>query len=289
MKCYIITFPHFSAADPRALSMNVSQNSPELLVEARNVTVHAGGRRILDGVDLSVFRGEIVTLIGLNGAGKSTLARVLLGLLSPDEGRVYRMPGLEIGYSPQHLQRDPALPISVRRFLNLDARHDNAALKKVMDDVGAAEILDAPLSDISGGELHRVLLARSLLRHPDLLVLDEPLAGVDVTSQSELYRVIGDIRDRYHCGVLLVSHDLHVVMAATDRVVCLNHHVCCTGHPHAITSHPQFVALFGKQVADMVAVYAHSHDHVHDAAGEPVPLKDSEPLPEAADAGGGHD
>ena len=256
--------------------MNVSARSSERLVEARNITVRAGGRAILDHVDLSVSRGEIVTLIGLNGAGKSTLARVLLGLATPDEGEVRRIPGLKIGYSPQHLHPDPALPISVRRFLNLDARHDEAALRQVLKDVGASEILDTPLSDISGGELHRVLLARSLLRHPDLLVLDEPLAGVDVTSQSDLYRVIGNIRDRYHCGVLLISHDLHVVMAATDRVVCLNHHVCCTGHPSAITSHPQFVALFGKQVADVVGVYAHSHDHAHDADGYPVPLDEAQ-------------
>lgn len=266
--------------------MNVSRGTPERLIEARNVTVRAGGREILDQVDLSVSRGEIVTLIGLNGAGKSTLVRVLLGLVTPDEGSVHRKPGLKIGYSPQHLQRDPALPLSVRRFLNLDARHDEAALKQVLDDVGAAEILEAPLSDISGGELHRILLARSLLRHPDLLVLDEPLAGVDVTSQSELYRVIGDVRDRYDCGVLLVSHDLHVVMAATDRVVCLNHHVCCTGHPHAITSDPRFVSLFGKQVADVVAVYAHSHDHAHDAEGNPVLLDDTRSQPRVANARG---
>ena len=267
--------------------MYESPSSPERLVEARNVTLRAGGREILDHVDLWVCRGEIVTLIGLNGAGKSTLVRVLLGLTAPDEGEVRRLPGLKIGYSPQHLERDPSLPLSVRRFLNLDARHQEAALKQVLKDVGAAEILDTPLSDISGGELHRVLLARSLLRHPDLLVLDEPLAGVDVTSQSELYRVIGDIRDRYHCGVLLVSHDLHVVMAATDRVVCLNHHVCCTGNPHAITSHPQFVSLFGKQVADMMAVYAHSHDHAHDAEGHPVPLEEAGGQERAAGGSGG--
>jgi zinc transport system ATP-binding protein len=261
----------------------------EQLVEVRDVTLRAGGREILDHVHLSIRRGEIVTLIGLNGAGKSTLVKVLLGLTAPDEGEVRRIPGLKIGYSPQHLHRDPALPISVQRFLNLGGYHQRPALRQVLDDVGAAEILDAPLSDISGGELHRVLLARSLLRRPDLLVLDEPLAGVDVTSQSDLYRVIGGVRDRYHCGVLLVSHDLHVVMAATDRVVCLNHHVCCTGHPQVITSHPQFVSLFGRQVAEVVALYAHSHDHVHDAEGNPVPLDEDGSRRRTAGAPGGPD
>jgi zinc transport system ATP-binding protein len=256
----------------------------ELLVEARNITVYAGERRILDGVDLSLRRGEIVTLVGLNGAGKSTLIRVILGLATPDEGEVRRAPGLRIGYSPQHLKPDPALPITVRRFLTLAEAHDDEELIEVLDDVGAAAILDAPLAAISGGELHRVLLARSLLRRPDLLVLDEPLAGVDVASQSDLYRVIGQIRDQYRCGVLLVSHDLYVVMAATDRVVCLNHHVCCTGHPHSIASHPQFVSLFGKHIAEAVGVYSHRHDHVHDAEGEAVPIETDPAVAFAASA-----
>ena len=219
-------------------------------------------------------RGEIVTLIGLNGAGKSSLIRVLLGVLKPTAGTIRRRTGIRIGYSPQFLHPDIALPLTVRRFLTLSEPRDDASLVSVLADVGASAVLDAPLAGISGGELHRVLLARSLLRRPDLLVLDEPLAGVDVTSQSDLYRVIGDIRDRYHCGVLLVSHDLHVVMAATDRVICLNHHVCCTGHPSSVASDPQFVSLFGKHVAEVMAVYAHHHDHVHDAAGEPVPIRE---------------
>jgi len=119
------------------------------------------------------------------------------------------------------------------------------------------------------------LLARAMLRKPDLLVLDEPLAGVDVAGQSELYRLIAEIRQRYACGVLLVSHDLHVVMAATDRVVCINHHVCCTGRPESVTRHPEFVALFGRHVAEVLAVYTHHHDHQHDMAGEAMPLDES--------------
>lgn len=247
-----------------------SPGSP--LVEARGVSVSFGRQNVLEEVDLAVHPGEIVTLIGLNGAGKSTLVRVLLGIVQPSRGRVVRAPGLRIGYAPQHVHRDPVLPMTVRRFLALGAPATRKRLAGLLAEVGAGAVLDYPVAEISGGELHRVLLARALLREPDLLVLDEPLAGVDVTAQSELYRLIADIRDRYGCGVLLVSHDLHLVMAATDTVVCINRHVCCTGHPRAIARDPAFVSLFGRHVANTFAVYEHSHDHHHDALAEPVPL-----------------
>ena len=232
-----------------------------------------GRRSVLEAVNLTVHAGEIVTLVGLNGAGKSTLVRVLLGIIPPSLGEVVRAPGLRIGYSPQHVHRDPVLPMTVRRFLTLGASATRERLGILLAEVGAGAILDHPLAEISGGELHRVLLARALLREPGLLVLDEPLAGVDISSQSDLYRLIGTIRGRYGCGVLLVSHDLHLVMAATDTVVCLNRHVCCTGHPQAITRHPEFVSLFGPHVASGLAVYQHSHDHRHDALGESVPIE----------------
>jgi len=232
---------------------------------------------VLDSVDLAVRPGEIVTLVGLNGAGKSTLIRVLLGIVRPDAGEVVRAPGLRVGYSPQQVHRDPVLPMTVRRFLTLGAPAPRERLEALLDEVGAGAILAHPMAEISGGELHRVLLARALLREPGLLVLDEPLAGVDVTGQSELYRLIARIRDRHGCGVLLVSHDLHLVMAATDTVVCLNRHVCCTGHPRSITRHPEFISLFGPHVSSVLAVYQHSHDHRHDALGEPMPLDSGEP------------
>lgn len=244
------------------------------LIEAHALSVRFRERIILDRVDLQVSRGEIVTVIGLNGAGKSTLVRALLGLITPTSGEILRQPGLRIGYSPQHLHLDATLPLSVARFLTLGARTSEGRLRDLLAEVGVANVLHSQIADISGGELHRVLLARALLRKPDLLVLDEPLAGVDVAGQSELYRLIAEIRDRYTCGVLLVSHDLHVVMAATDRVVCINHHVCCTGRPESVTRHPEFVALFGRHVAEGLAVYTHDHDHQHDVAGAPVPLDD---------------
>jgi zinc transport system ATP-binding protein len=242
------------------------------LIAAHALSVHFRERAILDRVDLTVSRGEIVTVIGLNGAGKSTLVRALLGLIRPTAGRILRQPGLRVGYSPQHLHLDATLPLSVARFLTLGGRAPRPRLQELLTEVGVADVLDSQVADISGGELHRVLLARALLRKPDLLVLDEPLAGVDVAGQSELYHLIADIRDRYACGVLMVSHDLHVVMAATDKVVCINHHVCCTGRPESVTRHPEFVALFGPHVAEGLAVYSHHHDHQHDVAGAPVPL-----------------
>jgi zinc transport system ATP-binding protein len=244
------------------------------LIEARALSVRFRERTILDRVDLQVSRGEIVTVIGLNGAGKSTLVRALLGLVTPESGTIHRQPSLRIGYSPQHLHLDATLPLSVARFLTLGAPTPERRLRELLAEVGVADLLDSQVAAISGGELHRVLLARALLREPDLLILDEPLAGVDVAGQSELYRLIADIRDRYSCGVLLVSHDLHVVMAATDRVVCINHHVCCTGRPESVTRNPEFVALFGPHLAEVLALYSHRHDHQHDVAGAPVPLDD---------------
>jgi zinc transport system ATP-binding protein len=242
------------------------------LIEAHALSVHFRDRAVLDRVDLHVSRGEIVTVIGLNGAGKSTLVRALLGLIAPTSGKVTRQPGLRIGYSPQHLHLDATLPLTVAGFLTLGAPTSESRLRDTLVEVGVADVLHSQVANISGGELHRVLLARALLRKPHLLVLDEPLAGVDVAGQSELYRLIGTIRDRYACGVLLVSHDLHVVMAATDRVVCINHHVCCTGRPEDVTRSPEFAALFGPHVARGLAVYTHHHDHQHDVAGAPVPL-----------------
>ncbi len=249
----------------------VEGDETEALVRACAVSVRIGRRRILDRVDLAVRAGEIVTLIGLNGAGKSTLVRVLLGLIPPTEGEVARAPGLRIGYSPQHLHRDAILPITVRRFLTLGGPASTERIEALLDEVGVAGVLDRPLAGLSGGELQRTLLVRALLRKPGLLVLDEPLAGVDVASQGDLYRLIAEIRDRHGCGVLLVSHDLHLVMAATDTVVCLNRHVCCTGRPRAILQHPEFLSLFGADASGVLAVYPHAHDHRHDAKGDPVP------------------
>jgi len=248
----------------------------EVLVDATEVAVAIGDRPILDGIAVRVDSGRIVTLIGPNGAGKTTMVRVILGLVPPARGRIYRRPGLRVGYVPQRLQLDPTLPITVGRFLDLGLRRGvgrrKARCAQVLEEVGAPRVLEHSLHAVSGGELQRVLLARALLRDPDLLVLDEPVQGVDIAGQADIFHLIGQIRSERGCGILLVSHDLHLVMAATDHVVCINHHVCCAGTPDSVSQDPAFVELFGRKVASELAIYHHHHDHVHDAAGHVVTL-----------------
>jgi zinc transport system ATP-binding protein len=241
------------------------------LIEAEAITLRIGSSELLSAVDLDVRAGEVVSLIGPNGAGKTTLIRVLLGLLKPSAGRVRRQPGLVVGYVPQRIRMDPILPLTVHRFLTIGAgrRRETAP---VLAAVGARHLTRAAMHELSGGELQRVVLARALVREPGLLILDEPAQGVDFNGQLELYELIERIRRERGCGVLLVSHDLHVVMGATDRVVCLNRHVCCSGEPEAVSRHPEYVGLFGPRAAAGLAVYTHDHDHAHDLAGEVVAL-----------------
>ena len=224
---------------------------------------------IIRDIDLQMKKGEIITLIGPNGAGKTTLVKLVLGLLQPCQGVVKRKKKLRIGYMPQHLHIDPTLPITVKRFLQL-ANPSRPSIEQVLQEVGIAELLTRPIQRISGGEMQRVLLARALLRKPELLVLDEPAQGVDINGQNELYQMISSIRDRQGCGVLMVSHDLHLVMAQTDTVICLNHHVCCHGHPEQVSNDPAYRELFGAQQAAALAVYQHHHDHDHDIHGDVI-------------------
>ena len=242
----------------------MSTETASILAAVEDVRVELARGEILAGVSLEIARGEIVTIVGPNGAGKTTLLRVLLGLLQPTSGQVVRTPGLRIGYMPQRIQIDPVLPLSVRRFLTLTGHRSRADLEQVLGEVGALAVIDSPIQGLSGGETQRVLLARALLRDPDLLVLDEPIQGVDVQGQLELFALIGRLRKERGCAVLMVSHDLHLVMAATDRVVCLNRHVCCTGTPEAVQGSAAFVELFSPQVVANLAIYAHQHDHRHD-------------------------
>ncbi len=240
----------------------------DALLELEDVSLRRDGRDILRQIRLVVQRGEIVTLIGPNGAGKSCLVRLAAGLLTPSSGRLRRLPGLRIGYMPQSLKLDRSMPLSVDAFLALLSESPSRDERRaVLEETGGGDLTERSVHALSGGEWQRVLLARALLRRPDLLLLDEPMQGVDLNGQEELYRLIAELPARHRCGVLMVSHDLHLVMAATDRVVCLNGHVCCAGHPESVSSHPEYLRLFGLQGSRGLAVYSHHHDHDHDAHG----------------------
>lgn len=229
------------------------------LIKVNDVWVKFHQYVALKAVSLTVQRGEIVTLIGPNGAGKSTLLQIVLGLLPPQMGEIIRAPGIRIGYMPQRLVVNPTLPLTVRRFLMLSGIREEVAITAILEEVNALRLLQRPLQKISGGEMQRVLLARALLRQPDLLILDEPIQGVDVIGQYELYELITRIRTQRGCGILMASHDLHLVMAATDAVICLNQTVCCSGHPATVSQHPAYLQLFGIRAARDLAIYTHHH------------------------------
>ena len=235
----------------------------EALVQVKGVTVHYGRRMVLDHVDLAVHEREIVTLIGPNGAGKSTLVKVMLGLQRPHHGKVELRPKTRVGYVPQKLHIDPILPLTVRRFMTLTHAADERRLRATLKEVGAEHLLDEQMATLSGGENQRVLLARALLREPQLLFLDEPIQGVDVGGQGELYDLISRLRDERGCGILMVSHDLHLVMARTDRVFCLDQQVCCSGHPERVLESDESPI---SMPIDGLVPYTHHH-HDHDSRG----------------------
>lgn len=248
------------------------------LIEASQISHQFGQNSVLDHVSLVIHPKEIVTLIGPNGAGKSTLLKILLGLLKPTSGKVVRKTGLKIGFMPQKIHIDPTLPLTVQRFLTLGIPKNSRSsrqntlknptdnhtttLAQIIDELNIGHLLNQPIQRVSGGEMQRILLARALVREPDLLVLDEPVQGVDIQGQTELYQYINQIRHQRGYGILMVSHDLHIVMKNTDQVLCLNQHICCSGHPQDVSQSSEFKALFGGQT-DIIAFYEHHHDHAH--------------------------
>lgn len=234
----------------------------DILIKAESLSKSFHGQKVVDGVSLSLKAGEIMTVIGPNGSGKTTLIKLLLGLESPDGGALTRKPNLRVGYVPQKLQLPRVLPVTAEWFLRL-SQHDGN-LESIAAELGIGDCLGKSIHALSGGQMQRLLLARALLVQPELLVLDEPAQGVDVTGQAELYALIARISRERGAGVLMVSHDLHLVMSATDHVICLNHHICCEGHPHSVQGDPAFTELFGKRVAHELAIYTHHHDHNHD-------------------------
>ncbi|MGD9863332.1 MAG: metal ABC transporter ATP-binding protein [Pseudodonghicola sp.] len=234
------------------------------LIAARDLTIRLGGHTILEDVNVEIAPGEIVTIVGPNGSGKSTFLRALIGAIRPTAGRIERAPGLRLGYVPQKLAIDRSLPLTVRRFLGLPHRIGRAQADEVLRRAGAEGLADRQMVDLSGGQFQRVLLARALLERPQLLLLDEATQGLDQPGAAAFYRRIEEVRQELGCAVVMVSHDLHVVMAASDRVICLNGHICCQGAPEIVADAPEYRALFGTGTKGALALYRHEHTHDHD-------------------------
>lgn len=240
------------------------------LIESHGLTLRQGPREVLRDVDFAIRPGEIVTVVGPNGSGKSTLMRGLIGALKPAKGHITRQKDLRLGYVPQGLRLDGTMPMTVTRFLNLPYRASAGARAKALAEAGAGDLADRQMSALSGGQFQRVLLARALLNEPQILILDEPTTGLDQPAQAAFYLLIEDLRNRLGCAVLMVSHELHVVMSASDRVICLNGHICCEGHPEVVAQAEEYRALFGTGTKGALALYRHEHTHRHDhAPGEP--------------------
>ena len=243
--------------------MNVNNNT---LVILKDAGYRQNDKWLVKGVSLAVEKGKIVTLIGPNGSGKSTTAKIALGIFKKIEGEVEKYTN-KIGYVPQKISIDWTLPLRVYDFLTLTENISEVAIDEALSLTGVIHLKNKNLGNLSGGEFQRVLLARAISKKPELLVLDEPVQGVDFTGEIALYELIKKISDQLNCGILLISHDLHTVMSATDHVVCLNGHVCCSGYPIDVAKNNEYKALFGEQASQILTRYEHKHDHVHTSDG----------------------
>ncbi|NRB37860.1 MAG: ATP-binding cassette domain-containing protein [Pseudomonadales bacterium] len=246
-----------------------------VLIQADNISFSANGRQILSNVSMSLSEKEVLTIIGPNGAGKTTLLRILVGLQKPTSGKINNSKKLSFGYMPQKLHLNPNMPIPVSSFLKINTKNTRDT-DAIMQELNIQHLSRTSMHKLSGGERQRVLLARALLRKPDVLILDEPAQGVDISGQSRLYELINQARNIHHCAVLMVSHDLHIVMANTDRVICLNQHICCMGHPDTVSTDAAYLSLFGDTPSPALAHYTHHHDHHHDLHGKVVDGKHNE-------------
>ena len=234
-----------------------------LLIELNNCGVYRNEKWLVRGVSIKVYKGQIVTLIGPNGSGKSTTAKMALGILKPDEGKNLVQNDIKVSYVPQKISIDWSLPLRVIDFMNLIERHNINNITETLSLTGIKHLLYDDVRNLSGGEFQRLLMARAIAKKPDFLVLDEPVQGVDYPGEIALYKTIQEIVKNLNCGILLISHNLHVVMSQTDHVVCLNGHVCCSGAPKSIVKEAEYIKLFGKNMDPTLAFYEHEHDHNH--------------------------
>jgi zinc transport system ATP-binding protein len=244
----------------------MNTKTKKILLKVENVSFSKNNKCLVKGVSLEVKEGEIVTLIGPNGSGKSTTAKIALGIYKDIEGKVKRFTD-KIGYVPQKISIDWTLPIRVIDFMSLTEDPTDEQINIALILTGVEHLRNKNLSDLSGGEFQRVLIARAIAKQPNLLVLDEPVQGVDFKGEIALYELIKKISEELNCGILLISHDLHVVMSATDFVVCLNGHVCCSGTPEAVSKNNEYQELFGDRASSILSLYEHKHDHTHSQDG----------------------
>ena len=242
-------------------------DNKKILLKVENVGISINGKSLVRGVSLEVKQGEIVTLIGPNGSGKSTTAKIALGIYEKIDGKVKTYTN-KIGYVPQKISIDWTLPIRVLDFMTLTEELTQDEINTALNLTGVEHLKDKSLSNLSGGEFQRVLIARAISKQPELLVLDEPVQGVDFKGEIALYKLIKEISDKMKCGILLISHDLHVVMSATDFVVCLNGHVCCSGTPNVVVKDNKYRELFGDRASNILSLYEHKHDHTHSQDGK---------------------
>ena len=241
-------------------------DNKKILLKVENAGISVNGKSLVRGVSLEVKQGEIVTLIGPNGSGKSTTAKIALGIYKKTDGKVKRYTK-KIGYVPQKISIDWTLPIRVLDFMTLTEELTQDQINSALNMTGVEHLKNKSLSNLSGGEFQRVLIARAISKQPELLVLDEPVQGVDFKGEIALYKLIKEISEKMKCGILLISHDLHVVMSATDFVVCLNGHVCCSGTPHVVVKDNKYKELFGDRASNILSLYEHKHDHTHSQDG----------------------
>lgn len=239
-------------------------SSAQSLVNVENLGIRYGAKTVLSHVSLAVFPGEIVTIVGPNGSGKTSLLRAIIGAVKPATGSVSRGPDVRIGYVPQSLHIDPTLPITVARFIRLTGKLTASDIDAALTQAGVPNLATAQMSQLSGGQFQRVMLARALIGKPHLLLLDEATQSLDQPGSAAFYRQIEAVRRDTGCAVLMISHELHVVMSASDRVICINGHVCCEGTPDIVASAPEYRALFGTGTGGALALYRHEHDHGHD-------------------------
>ncbi|MDA9807693.1 ATP-binding cassette domain-containing protein [Alphaproteobacteria bacterium] len=234
------------------------------LISAKNVSVLKNQKSILENIDIQINKKDFITIIGPNGAGKTMLLKCLMGFYKPTSGMIERKEKLKIGYMPQSINVINTMPMTVKGFITVKKKYDDISLHKVITEVNLGEIVNKQLSVLSGGEMQRVLLARSLLNNPDLLILDEPAQNLDISGQLNFYKLIQEIYSKRDISILMISHDLHLVMVSTKKVLCLYKHICCSGAPQQIAKDPEFLSMFGKDMANMMSIYQHSHDHDHD-------------------------